>query len=124
VVLAGTLMGCGKSKSPTAIGTFCNGLVLTGGIDFEGYLNFSGDGVNTTWYANSGDCTPCRSMPAGTSLRFEFGDELDWIERFSKTLDIGGEYKFKAEIDDITGYPGITVYVPKPGYSCEDINYL
>jgi hypothetical protein len=113
------------SKSSTsATGTFCNNLFLTGQIAFVGYLNFSGEGVDTTWHANSGECTPCESMPAGESLRFEFGDEEDWIYRFTKTLDIGGEYNFKAEIDDVDGLPGITVYVPNTGYSCEDINYL
>jgi hypothetical protein len=125
VVVAGTLLGCGKSKSssPSALGTFCNGLVESGS-DFTGYLNFTGDGVDTTWYAISGDCTPCVGMPAGKSLRFEFGDEYDWIYRFTKTLDIDGEYKFKAEIDDDTGYAGITIYVPKSGYTCEDISYI
>jgi len=123
-VLAAAFAGCGKSKSPSAVATFCNNLVLTGGIDFQGYLSFTGEGVSDTWYAYSGECTACTSIPAGKTLRFEFGDESDWIYQFSYTLEIGGDYKFKAEIDDVTGDPAINVYVPKSGYTCEDINYL
>jgi hypothetical protein len=122
VVLAGALVGCGKGSGPTATAKFCNDL-WRNGASFVGYLNFVGSGVNNTWYASSGDCTPCRSIAAEKTLDFEYGDDDRGtaLASFTDILDEGGEYAFWAEVNPDTDVAEFNLYDGRGNYLCEEL---
>ena len=126
---AGDGGGVGSGSTSSARARFCNGLVRNG-ADFVAYLSFEGDGVSkTTWYADSGECSPCQNMPAGMTLNFELGDEISWMAESQKRLEVGEEYAFRAELETSTSQPsitqpGITLYRANPAYHCEDLGLL
>ncbi len=122
VVLAGTLMGCGSASEPIATAKFCNDLYRNGN-SYVGYLDIVGDGISDTWYATSGTCTPCRAIPAETTLAFEYGDDDIGMSLFNFTdvLYQGGEYAFYAEPNPVTDAAEFNTYEADSYHVCEDL---
>jgi len=127
LVLAGTLFGCGKSHSASAMAKFCN--VLTkNSSDFTAYLHLSVSGLDTTWYAYTGACSACASVPAEKTLVVDFGDDETGkafpASPASTILDAGGQYMFRAELDpnQSTKTPTVDLYQANGSYTCEDLD--
>jgi hypothetical protein len=126
VVMMGMLIGCGKAK-PTATAKFCN-ILEKSSTDFTAYLHLRADGLDTTWYAYTGECSACASIPADKTLTVDFGDDETGSafpgSPATTILDINGEYMFRAELDPdlTTKTPTVDLYKANGSYICEDLD--
>jgi hypothetical protein len=120
------LVGCG-SKKPTATAKFCN-ILTKSSLDFTAYLHLSADGLDSTWYAYTGECSACTGIPADKTITVDFGDD-ETGKAFpgspaTTILDINGEYMFRAELDPelTTKTPTVDLYKANGSYICEDLD--